>query len=67
MLFYKFQPERTGFNMYAEYTRQQLTFLAIQPCMARRLLGLPAFHVIRYIVKDYVKVVTPTTGIESTY
>jgi len=53
--------------MYAKYTRQQLTFLALQPCMARRLPGLPAFHVIRYIVKDYVKVVTPTTGIESTY
>ena len=24
-------PERIGFNMYAEYTRQQLTFLALQP------------------------------------
>ena len=29
---YKFRPERTGFNMYAEYTRQQLTFPALQPC-----------------------------------
>ena len=27
ILVYKFRPERTGFNMYAEYTRQQLTFL----------------------------------------
>ena len=25
---YKFRPERTGFNMYAEYTQLQLTFLA---------------------------------------
>ena len=24
----KFRPERTGFNMYAEYTQLQLTFLA---------------------------------------
>jgi len=28
ILVYKFRPERTGFNMYAEYTRPQLTFLA---------------------------------------
>ena len=27
----KFRPERTGFNMYAEYTRPQLTFLALVP------------------------------------
>ena len=26
---YKFRPERTGFNMYAEYTQPQLTFLAL--------------------------------------
>ena len=26
---YKFRPERTGFNMFAEYTRPQLTFLAL--------------------------------------
>ena len=29
--FYKFRPERTGFNMYAEYTQPQLTFLALVP------------------------------------
>ena len=28
ILVYKVRPERTGFNMYAEYTRLQLTFLA---------------------------------------
>ena len=28
ILVYKFRPERTGFNMYATYTRPQLTFLA---------------------------------------
>ena len=29
ILVYKFPPERTGFNMYSEYTQLQLTFLAI--------------------------------------
>ena len=32
ILVYKFHPERTSFNMYAEYTRPQLTFLALVPC-----------------------------------
>ena len=32
ILVYKFRPERTGFNMYAEYTQPQLTFLALVPC-----------------------------------
>ena len=31
ILVYNFLPERTGFNMYAEYTRPQLTFLALVP------------------------------------
>ena len=31
ILVYTFRPERTGFNMYAEYTRPQLTFLALVP------------------------------------
>ena len=30
---YKFRPEKTGFNMYAEYTLPQLTFLALVPCL----------------------------------
>ena len=29
ILVYKFRLKRTGFNMYAEYTRPQLTFLAL--------------------------------------
>ena len=33
ILVYKFRPKRTGFNMYAEYTRPQLTFLALHPCV----------------------------------
>ena len=33
ILVYKFRPERTGFNMYAEYTQPQLTFLALVPCL----------------------------------
>ena len=28
---YKFRPERTGLNMYADYARPQLTFLALMP------------------------------------
>ena len=32
ILVFKFRPKRTGFNMYAEYTRPQLTFLALHPC-----------------------------------
>ena len=32
ILVYKFRQKRTGFNMYAEYTRPQLTFLALHPC-----------------------------------
>ena len=28
-------PERTGFNVCAEYTRPQLTFLALVPCLYR--------------------------------
>ena len=31
ILVYKHRPERTGFNMYAENTHQQLTFLALLP------------------------------------
>ena len=31
ILVYKFRPERTGLNMYAEYTQLQLTFLALNP------------------------------------
>ena len=33
ILVYKFRPERTGFNMYAEYTQLQLNFLALNPCV----------------------------------
>ena len=31
ILVYKFRLQRTGFNMYAEYTQLQLTFLALEP------------------------------------
>ena len=31
VIVYKFRPERTGFNMYTEYTQSQLTFLALHP------------------------------------
>ena len=45
ILAYKFHPERTGFNMYAEYTQLQLTFLALYatainfPCRGCRERG----------------------------
>ena len=32
ILVYKFRPERTNFNMYAEDTQLQLTFLALHSC-----------------------------------
>ena len=32
ILVYKFRPERTGFNMYTEYTQPQLTFLTLHSC-----------------------------------
>ena len=31
IIVYKFRPEKTGFNMYTEYTQPQLTFLALRP------------------------------------
>ena len=31
ILVYKHRPERTGFNIHAENTQQQLTFLALLP------------------------------------
>ena len=31
LLVYNYRPERTGFNMYAENTQQQLTFLKLLP------------------------------------
>ena len=34
ILVYKFRPERTGFNMFAEYTQLKLTFLALHSCVA---------------------------------
>ena len=36
-LFTKFRPERTGFNMYAEYTQPQLTCLALLPWLNLKL------------------------------
>ena len=40
ILVYKFRPKRTGFNMYAEYTRPQLTFIALVPCLKRSRKGI---------------------------
>ena len=42
-LVYKFHPERTGFNKYAEYTQPQLTFLALVPWF------------IKYIYVEYMR------------
>ena len=43
ILVYKFRPERTGFNMYAEYTQLQLTFLALVPWM-KAMIYTHKFH-----------------------
>ena len=37
IIVYKFRPERTGFNMYTEYTQPQLTFLALHPWIQHSL------------------------------
>ena len=58
ILDYKFRPERTGFNMYAEYTQQQLTFLALLPWL------LLIFHCCTlYTVQCKVKVYTTVKGV----
>ena len=47
ILIYKFRPERTGFNMYAEYTQRHLTFLTlvpIVPMMYTRSVRLRLLH-----------------------
>ena len=38
ILVYKFRPERTGFNMYTEYTQQQTNF----PCNTFLLVTIQA-------------------------
>ena len=40
ILVYKFCPDRTGFNMYAEYTQLQLTFLALHSCRKACIIRL---------------------------
>ena len=44
-LVYKFRPERTGFNMYAEFTQLQLTFLALHSWVH---LAIPSSHTSHY-------------------
>ena len=39
---YQFRPERTGFNMHAEYTQLQLTFLALVPCIWWSKIAIPS-------------------------
>ena len=39
ILIYKFRPERTGFNMYAEYTQPQFTFLELVPWSEEGSIG----------------------------
>ena len=39
ILVYKYHPEITGFNMYAEYMQSQLTFLALLPSMFYDIRG----------------------------
>ena len=44
ILVYIFRPERTGFNVYAEYTRPQLTFLALVPCLRQSIVMKPSIE-----------------------
>ena len=37
---YQFRPERTGFNMYAEYAQLQLTSLALHSCLQGSKINL---------------------------
>ena len=54
ILVYKFRPERTGFNMYAKYTRLQLTFLALVPWAGlSRPIVLPSQHAL-FLQKIYL-------------
>jgi len=60
----KIHPKRTGFNIYAEYTRLKLTFLALHPWLAG-LLGLTEFRNLkRELVPLYsvLKTGCPTTA-----
>ena len=43
ILVYNFRPERTSFNMYAEFTQPQLSFLALVPCV---FVGLPVHNLL---------------------
>ena len=48
ILVYKQSPERTGFNMYAENTQQQLTFFVLLPCSAQALTFVYSFQKLHY-------------------
>ena len=37
IIVYKFRPERTGFNMYTEYSQPQLAFLALNSWYRRKI------------------------------
>ena len=51
ILVYKFRPERTGFNMYAENTRQQLTFLALVPWTCHSIIREAKLKLILQLLK----------------
>ena len=53
ILVYKFRPERTGFNMYAEYTQLQLTFLALVPCFQINSAELTKFPLLKIVLAKY--------------
>ena len=59
ILVYKFRPERTGFNMYAEYTQPQLTFLTLQPWHKQSILmylGVECIEIYASITKVRLKI-----------
>ena len=70
ILAYKFLPKRTGFNMYAEYTRPQLTFLALVPwtfISSGFLLHGPRFYSLIKIYTILYYRVSPFKGQDSDF
>ena len=56
ILVYKFRPERTGFNMYAEYTRLQLTFLALYKYLDQIYLYFSRVQIILFLFQNLIGV-----------
>ena len=54
ILVYNHRPERTGFNMYVENTQQQLTFLALLPCVQVTFTAKPHMKINKNITNLFL-------------